>query len=238
VRLHPTPALFFFVCALSSSPAQERFPGREVAKSLGVVRDSFLGYFVGLIDADAVGFADSAYLHEVLPEFQSFFSLPFEDLLRVSRTREEGGAVVSVHFRTALELPIPFRVLWDTPGTIRATESVTLRETRFAAWTAPHDGGPALLLAPLYVYDVVAGRFSIDFDLWLDLLLGMMVDDIDITRILLFLNDGTWYGALMGTGYDGQLVIGYFDFRENRILVPVPRRLRGIGPQFHEGAEG
>lgn len=203
-----------------------------------MVRDSFLGYFVGLLDADAVGFADAAYLHEVLPEFKSFYSLAFEDLLRVSRVQEEGGAIVAVHFRSALSLPIPFRVLWDTPGTIRATETVELRERRLARWTSPEDGGPTVLLAPLYVYDVVAGRFSIDFDLWLDLLLGAAVDDIDITRILLFLNDGTWYAALMGTGYDGQLVIGYFDFRENRILVPVPRRLRGIGPRFHAGGGG
>jgi hypothetical protein len=196
------------------------------------VRDSFLGYFVGLVDADAVGFADSAYLHEVMPEFQSFFSLPFEDILSVSRAREAGGAVIEAHFRSGLRLPIPFRVLWDTPGTILATEKVVFRETRLAAWTAPSDGGPALELAPLYVFDLVAGRFSFDFDVWLDVLLGRAVDDIDVARVLLFLNDGTWYGALMGTGYDGQLVIGYFDFRDNRILVPVPRRLRGIGPRF------
>ena len=117
--------------------------------------DSFLGWFVGLVDADAVGYADGGYLHEVLPEFRSFYSLPFEDIRVVRRWRDAAGTVrVAVDFRGGLELPIPFRVLWDTPGTIRATERIEFTETRVAGAVVD---GPAgrLDLRPLYVFDIV-----------------------------------------------------------------------------------
>jgi hypothetical protein len=197
-----------------------------------VVRDSFLGYFVGLVDSDATGFADAAYLHEVLPEFVSFHSLAFEDILRIVRERDAGGATVAVELRSELDFPIPFRILWDTPGTIRASRRIVLRETRVPAVTVPADGGEGLELAPTYVYEIVEGRFSIDFDRWIDVLLGGAVDDIDVSRLLVFRVGDRWYGALMGAGYEGQLVAGYFDFRDNRILVPVPRRWRRIGALF------
>jgi hypothetical protein len=231
VRPNQATAALLFFCLVSSSPAQARFPGREIAKSQAEVRDSFLSYFIGLVDANCTGYADGAFLHAILPEFVSFYSLPFEQILQVRREAADGGALVTVDFAQGLTLPIPFRVLWDTPGTITATPTIAFRETRLSAAIVA-DGAQELRLSPFYVFDSSAGRFSIDFDPWIDVLLGRAVDDVDITRVLLFSFDGTWYGALMGKGYDGQLVAGYFDFKENRILVPVPRRFRDIGVEY------
>jgi hypothetical protein len=220
------------IWAASSSPAQARFPGREAAKPLSEVRDSFLGYFVGLVDSNALGFADSGYLHEVLPEFTAFLSLPFEDILRVSRRQGEDGILVSVDFRSEVRIPIPFRVLWDTPGAISAGRFIAYRETRLQEVVLSEDGSGQVLLSPVYVFDRVAGDFFIDFDPWIDVLLGRAVDDVHITRVLLFRYGKTWYGGLMGKGYEDQLVVGYFDLTSNRILVPVPRRLRALSSRF------
>ncbi len=86
------------------------------------------------------------------------------------------------------------------------------------------------MLSPLYIYDFVGLGIRIDFDPWLDSLMGRAVDDVAIQRALLFRLEGRWYAALMGAGYQGQLVVGFFDLGANRILVPVPRRLRSVGP--------
>jgi hypothetical protein len=91
------------------------------------------------------------------------------------------------------------------------------------------------VLEPVYIYDVVSGAVRIDFDPWIDTLLGKAVDDVNVQRALLFRMDGVWYAALMGSGYQGQLVIGYFDLADNRILVPVPARLRAVGARLGNG---
>jgi hypothetical protein len=226
---HVAVALLLLCCALPG-PSQAPFPGREVAKPQAEVWDTFLGYIVGLVDADIEGFADGALLDRIMPEFDAFLSLPFEEILRVSRARDARGAFVRIDFRSPITLPIPFRILWDTPGSIHADRRVTLRETRIPAHRVSGPGGP--LLSPLYVYDVVQGSAGIDFDPWIDGLLGAAVDDVEIRRVLLFRMEDRWYGALLGPGYAGQLVAGYFDLGANRILVPASRRLRSVGLAF------
>ena len=223
---------FLCLLGLSSSPAEPLFPGREVAKTTSEVRDSFLGYFVGIVDSDSTGHADAAYLHEVLPEFQSFLSLPFEYIRDVSRWGDDSSAIVTLVFRGAVSIPIPFRVLWDTPGSISASERVVLRETRLRASTVGGEGSGRITFAPFYLFDLTEGDFFIDFDPWIDVLLGRAVDDVHVVRVLLFGFNGKWYGALMGKGYERQLVVGYFDFTDNRILIPVPRFLWDIGTRF------
>jgi hypothetical protein len=232
VKHHVAAAVFLFFCLVSSSPAQARFPGREVAKPQSEVRDSFLSYFIGLVDSDCVGYADGPFLHEILPEFHSFYSLPFEQIHTVRRSHAGDGVYDAVDFDRGLTLPIPFRLIFVSPGTITASQSIVYRETRYPSVVVRADGGDEITLSPMYVFEQVSGRFQIDFDPWIHVFFGRIVDDVNITRVLLFLDGGTWYGALMGRGSKGQLVAGYFDFKENRILVPVPRRFAALGTRF------
>jgi hypothetical protein len=197
-------------------------PGREIARPKTEIFDTFLGYFVGVVLSDALGYADAEYLHRLMPEFDAFLSLSFEDIRRVGRSRASDGTRITVDFRGPIVLPIPFKILWDTPGSIHAADTVTARETRIALLEGPEP------LSPVYVYDIEAGELWIDFDPWIDVLLGRAVDDVVIRRALLFRMSGKWYAALMGSGYEGQLVAGYFELASNRIVVPVPRRLRFV----------
>jgi len=229
-------ALLILVCIPLSG--LDYLPGREVAKPHSEVIDSFFGYFIGVVDADATGMMDTDYLHEVLPEFVTFFSMPMEELGTMTRLKEGERIAVTLTFKRDVHLDIPLKILWDTPGYLEAGGSLTLEETRYQKLVIPVSKWRNIELAPVYAYEITEGYFFIDFDDWLDILLGNAVDDLYITTVVVFKFDDIWYGAMMGRGYREQAVIGIFNFRDNRILVPIPHRFRTIGPFFLSLAEG
>ena len=216
----------------SLANALDYLPGRHVAKPHSEVIDSFFGYFIGVVDADATGKMDTDYLHKVLPEFVNFFSMPMEELGDLTRVKEDGEIHVTLTFKQDVRLDIPIKILWDTPGYLAAGGSLTMRETRYGELTLPVSRTRSVELAPVYAYEIVDGYFFIDFDDWLDVLLGNAVDDVYIERIVVFRYEGTWHGAMMGWGYRKQVVIGIFNFRDNSIVVPIPRRFRYLGQYF------
>ncbi len=229
-------ALLVLVCTPLSG--LDYLPGREVAKPHSEVMDSFFGYFIGVVDADATGMMDTDYLHEVLPEFVGLFSMPMEELGTMTRLKEGESIAVTLTFKKDVHLDIPLKILWDTPGYLEAGGSLTLEEKRYEKLVIPVSKRRNIELAPVYAYEVTDGYFFIDFDDWLDILLGNAVDDLYITAVVVFKFDDTWYGAMMGRGYREQAVIGIFNFKNNRILVPIPYRFQTIGPFFLGLQEG
>lgn len=227
-----TLSLMLVWCLLDTRGAE--LPGREVWLPENEVKDRFYSYLIGLIQADTCGVLSAGDLERVLDGYKGKTSIPFETIKDIRRecSPNPNGREVSIAFRKNLETPVPYSILGYHPGSVTASSTV-----RFIEWDMPSTSlrwsrTESVDLSQIHVFAVCEGWAVVDIDLWLDKLLGGLLDDTRIVVMALFKYKGDWHGLAAGYDPAGAGRSGVFNFSENRILFPTPRELRMLGPYF------
>ena len=232
MRSRSLAAALLLACACVSGFPQATAgrPGREIALLPREVKDSFFAYVIGIIRAGIDIDIDAAGMREILTEFRTSLDLPFDLIERVwQRGGADGeGGALGLEFLGHTTIPIPFSLLGYHPGSIRASRSLRFRQTRFTHDDGREPGGRA----PVFRLTLESGALVVDMDQWLDDLFGDSIDDLPVRHLVFFTWRGEWVGLLHGTGYRGQPLRAFFNFRRNRIIFPVPAELDRWGRAF------
>jgi hypothetical protein len=219
-------ALFLLAAraALAQDP-RAAYPGRAVELPASEIRESFLRYLGGVINADLPADLAQADLRELFPEFRRNPASAFNDLARVARLvdRADGRARLLFGFSEDLHVGVPFLFPWYTPVSFEASRTVVLVETRAGSRALGPD--PASTLSPLFAYRVESGRGSVHFDDWIIALSGGFLDDFDARGAALFVFRGAWHGLICGVTPRGRLVSWLYDLKRMRPVIPLPREL-------------
>lgn len=214
------------LAALGARAGSHAAPGRELILPPSEVKDTFFAWLVGVVDAGRDAAATNAELREVLTEFRASIALPFD---RISEVRHaapgpDRRGSLEVRFDGAIDIPVPFALLWYHPGSLRSTPVVRFEERRFASLPTGSD-----LAAPVYSFRLVEGSMTIDIDAWLDVLLGRIADDLAIRLVAVARWRGSWRCLLGGTGREDRRIVAAFDLERNTITFPVPSELARLG---------
>jgi hypothetical protein len=181
-------AAVIIFCLLAPLPqlAGGDLPGKEVWLPEAEVRDRFFSYLIGLVQVDTCGVLDSGDLMEVLGDFKGETSIPFEIIKDISRDCGDGGGPkeVSIRFNEELKTPVPYSILGYHPGSVRASSTV-----RFYEWEIPYktlrwSRMDPIDLSRVYVFGIYEGWAVVDIDMWLDALLGGLLDDTRIVTLV------------------------------------------------------
>lgn len=200
------------------------------------VKDPVFSVLLGLIHADLYGSLTRERLERALSTDRRRSRLPYERLKELTRVPDAGGRTsrVTLVFDGALELPIPYRILWYRPGSVLATETCLFREWRLGALSLPGprtaDNAPpeAVHLDDVHLFALRGGQLDVDIDGWLDRLMGGRLDDTRVNGIVLMRWKGRWLGLAIGHNRDGRARSGTFDFTDDRILFPSPAELKAV----------
>ena len=144
---------------------------------------------------------------------------------------QEGFTIV---FFEGLAYPLPFDILGYHPGAIYTSSIVKMRETYYPSLTIRKGTKLETVLQPVWIIEVFQGFAFIDFDKWLDSLLGRILDDLRIRTLVLFRFEGTWYALLAGLGHNDRIISGMYDLKKNKIVISGPRQLRDLAEVFLE----
>lgn len=192
-----------------------------------LVKDGVFAVLLGLLESDSYGTLTSEHLGRDLAGRNAGSRLPYRKLRELRRLPEEaaGTARVEVLFDGPLRLSIPYTILGYHPGTLRADQTCVFREWRLGNLEVP---GPA---GPFPIQDVRAfafreGGIRIDFDAWLDWLMGSALDDTRVSGIATFRHRGRWIGLALGSNDKGEPRSGSFDFQQDKVLIPPSEELR------------
>jgi len=207
-------------------PDAQYKPGREVSLPPEEVKDTLLAYVLGIIHGGFEVELDNQFLREILTEFKTSASLPFDEVTSVSQLKVPGTPyeILTVAFRQEMKIPVPFSLLGYHPGWIRASEKVAFTEVRSASRAL--DDGSAL--SPFYVFRLTEGYAAIDVDEWITFLFSSIIDDITIRVLAVFRYKDHWYCMMDGTGRRGQIIAGLLDFRTNAITFPLPGEMKEL----------
>jgi hypothetical protein len=226
-RSVPAVAAAALLVVLASGPLDaQAAPGRELILPPAQVRDTFFAWLVGVVDAGRDANIDNAGLRAILTEFSPSIALPFDRITAVShRAPPPGGrGSLGIEFDGAIDIPVPFALLWYHPGSLRSTRALRFDERRYPAVPTGRDAA-----APVYAFRLVEGAMTIDVDAWLDALLGRVVDDFSVRLVAIARWRGAWRCLLGGTGREDRRIIAAFDLERNTITFPVPSELTRLG---------
>jgi hypothetical protein len=204
-------------------------PGKEVLLSREEVKDSFLGYVIGLIQTDTAARVDRDYILELLPELEGFPGLQRIREVGWQASGDPAGPALSFSFDGELDYPVPISIFGYHPGSIRASRAIVLREVQRGS------GGDALA-GPFHLFEVEQGYARVDFDEWLDVVAGRLLDDFSLAAIEILTFHGRWHALLVGRGARDQPVAWVLDLSRNQIVFPVPRELASHAGRILAGA--
>jgi hypothetical protein len=213
--LAPAPAAF---AECGVVPAGLRMPNGEVG-------DAFLSFLVAAIDGDCAFRMDSVALHRELPEYSGGRS-KLLDLIR-ELTRRKGPQRTELEFTLFgdLHVPVPFGILGYYPIWIDTSGSIALGETRYTSHAVARADGTGVVVAPAYVYRLVAGHASVRIDRWLTILTVGLLADFSFEGVAVFRYRGSWCALLAGRRSDGKQVSWLFSLTALRVVLPMPDEL-------------
>jgi hypothetical protein len=231
--------LLCLVLAAAVLPAEQALaahpplPGREVSLLPTEVRDTFFAYVLGIIKSGIDIDIDNIEMREVLSEFKSTLSVPFDLIARVTQSADPktGQRRIGLEFQRNVSIPIPFALLFYHPGSIVSDQDLSF-DVRRTTYTDP--ASPAVP-APVFDLSLSQGAVLVDIDAWLEVLLRAYLEDTWIRHLVFFTWRGDWIGLLQGTGRrTGREMRAYFNFTRNTIVFPTPagldRAARGFLP--------
>jgi len=199
------------------------------------IKEPVFSVMVALLRSGLYGVLTREHLERELGRRSLRSRLPYRTVREVERLPAASGqtARVSVRFETALDVPIPYSILWYHPGRIRGGDSCTFREWKLGSVRLPHESKPGaspttLELSDVHLLGLDTGRLEVDIDGWLDRLMGSAIDDTALTGLVVFGYRGREYGMAIGYNSRRRARSGAFDFERDRIVFPYPAELRTV----------
>jgi hypothetical protein len=217
----------------------------EIRAEPGIL-DPVFALLVGLISANNYGTLTEERLIQELTRFPNRSRLPYRSVRSLTRLPVIPGRTASVRidFNGPLDLPVPYSILGYHPGSFTATEECVFREWILGTVSLAHAeevGGrvveSTIELEDVHLFGLARGKVVIDIDAWLDVLLGSMLDDTDVTCLLLCRYHGAWLAFAMGYNSDHEGRSGAFVFAKDEILFPSPPEMRTVGRQMRKRTE-
>jgi hypothetical protein len=224
---------------LPASPREPPEPLQELPDPLpfaSAVKDPVFAILLGLLDADRYGRLSREHLGREMGRLGTTTRLPYEKVARVSRRSLEPGRVseITLEFLGPVKVPVPYSILGYHPGHVLASPTCRLREWKLGA----------LALGPLgerfddvRLLAVEEGELDVDIDGLVDLLAGSALDDSRLTGLAVLRHLGRRLGVAFGYNPDGRARYGVFDFAADKVLIPVPKALKGVPGDLRRRSE-
>ena len=212
------------VIILAAVAALAENPPRSIAMPESEVKDVFFGYIVSILLEDAELDIDGNRLLEMFPEFANGEGqVPFHEITRVARIPGRAPEVI-IELTNRLDYPVPVDILGYHPGRVFSSRRIVFDERRHVE--ADPDFGRIRLVW------LRSGELGIDFDGWLDVLLGSLVDDVSARVLAVVEYRRTWYLLMGGDTPDGGWITGVYNLQTSRIVVRPPRALTEFGDEL------
>lgn len=206
---------------------------REHLPLAPLVRDPVFALLVGYVRAGQFGVVTRDEVKQALTERKRESRLPWQRARDFARVPDPSGATASqftLRFEGPVDVPIPYKILWYHPGRIRASATNRMREWRLATLPveAPTDwrGAPLPPLTEVHLLALDEGELILDFDGWLDAMMGASLDDTRLGGLAVARFRDREYGFGIGHNRKGESRIGVFDLTEDKVLFPIPADLR------------
>lgn len=198
------------------------------------VSDPIFAYLIGLLDRGIYGTVTETHLDRVLGATSGKSCIPHRLISESRRAAVTPGkrAWTSVTFAERLKVPIPYSILGYNPGSLVASQEVTLEETHFSRMRIPNpaqDGPPVIEISDLRLWALVDGEIVVDIDGWVDALLGGKLDDTYIVGLAIFWLQEKRFAMALGFNSEGVGRSGALDLESDRICFPSPIEIKAIG---------
>lgn len=202
------------------------------------VTDPLFALMLGVIDHDFYGLVAQSELDSIV-QANGGTKLPHEVFTRIRRRPVGDGADSYVEFQLSesVDRPIPYSLLGYNPGSIRASQRIDF--LHFAIGERSYlveldDTQQEITIEDAQLFVVADGFMEMDFDGWLDRLLGSKLDDMQVKAFLTFRWQGQRYSLGMGLNNKGRGKTGAFDFVADETLFPAPKELLVVGREMRE----
>jgi hypothetical protein len=225
-RCVPVAAALLLAAVAAFAADDGTLPGREIMLPREEVFDTFLAYLLGVIERDVAARLPRDHLLDVLVEVRDSPGLARIAEVAWLRGEAPGSRRLSFTFDGELHYPMPLDIFGYHPGSIDASRTIVLREERRGR------GPPGSRFHWLVVEE---GGATVDFDAWLDVLAGPLLDDFTLAGVALFIRRGRWTAVLVGRGDRGQAVPWAFGLERTRILFPTPPDLAALAARLLAG---
>lgn len=202
------------------------------------VTDPLFATMMGVIDADLFGEVHQAELDSIV-QANGGTKLPHE-VFSTLRRRPLGGepdSLVEIILAEEVDRPIPYSLLGYNPGSIRASRQLDLLHYDVgdrSYLVRIDDEQVEVNIHDAQLFVIAAGFMEMDFDGWLDRLLGSKLDDMTVKAFLTFHWQGQRYSLGMGLSKKDRGKTGAFDFVADETLFPAPKELLFVGREMRD----
>ena len=211
-------------------------PSRTYSVPKQQIPESFLGYLVGLIDADVQFSLDSERLLAALPEFRGRQGDPFQLLKEVARRQApDRPMALSFRFPGDLRIPIPLGIFGYHPISVSVSRTIVLEERRFPSRALPEAAAGVEVLSRDYEYRVTEGYARFHFDDWLVVLSGGFLQDFSVEGLAIFQYRGEWRALMAGRGEQRPVICWLFDLMRTNLILKVPSPLVDLASELSPG---
>ncbi|RKZ13449.1 hypothetical protein DRQ53_13305 [bacterium] len=201
------------------------------------VTDPLFATMMAVIDADWFGEVGQAQLDSIV-QANGGTKLPHElfSAMRRIPVAGEPDSIVQIILAEEVDRPIPYSLLGYNPGSIRASQQLDF--LHFAIGNRSYlvrlddDEEVEVEIGDAQLFVIVEGYMKMDFDGWLDRLLGSKLDDMEVKAFLTFWWNEQRYSLGMGLSNKGRGKTGAFDFMADATLFPAPKELLVVGREL------
>ena len=204
------------------------------------ITDPLFAAMLGTIDAGHFGVMHQAELDSIV-QANGGSKLPHEVFAMMERRPAEDGpdSHIVIQLTEPVDRPIPYSLLGYNPGSIRSSGEIhflhyEIGARRFLVSVDDEEREIVVEAADLFV--IADGFMEMDFDGWLDRLLGSKLDDMTVRAFFTFWWEGQRYSLGMGLSNKGRGKTGAFDCVADETLFPAPKELLAVGREMR--AEG
>ena len=218
-----------------ASTAALPVPPRAYSLPKQQIPESFLGYLVGLIDADVPFSLNHDDLLSVLPEFKGRKGDPFDVMKQVSRRPPEDsdrGMALAFTFPDDLVIPLPVGIFGYHPITVSVSRLIVMEERRYPSRIVGSAASGAEILFRDYEYRVSQGHARFHFDDWLVFLSGGFLQDFSVDGAAIFQDRGEWRALIAGRGVSRPVICWLFDLLRMRLVLSVPGSLQDLASEL------
>lgn len=198
------------------------------------VRDPVLARLVWLAESDFDGTVARERFRQWASDRKS--RLPVDQMTRLRRQRGEGGApaVVEIAFLGGVDVPFPYGLLGYKPGRVRSSAVIRFRQWSMGDVTFESAGKSGdVILEDVLIFRLVGGHAEVDFDAWLDKLLGPVLEDTRLEGLFFYRDSGSPRAAAVGTSPAGKVHVGVFNLEKDGALFPTPAEIKVIGGRLY-----